>query len=71
MTQLTNFGKGGHYPGQWYSLHNIAVDTKGNLYTVETYQGRRAAAVPEQGPRAGDLAADGRRVSDRSVVSSR
>jgi hypothetical protein len=41
MTELTNFGKGGHYPGEWYSLHNIATDSKGNLYTVETYQGRR------------------------------
>ena len=41
MTQLTSFGKGGHYPGEWYSLHNIASDSKGNLYTVETYQGRR------------------------------
>jgi len=41
MEELTNFGKGGHYPGEWYSLHNIAVDSKGNLYTVETYQGRR------------------------------
>jgi DNA-binding beta-propeller fold protein YncE len=41
MTQLTTFGKGGHYPGEWYSLHNIATDSKGNLYTVETYQGRR------------------------------
>ena len=40
-TELTNFGKGGHYPGEWYSLHNIATDSKGNLYTVETYQGRR------------------------------
>jgi sugar lactone lactonase YvrE len=41
MTELTNFGEGGHYPGQWYSLHSIAVDSKGNLYTTETYQGRR------------------------------
>jgi sugar lactone lactonase YvrE len=41
MTQLTTFGKGGHYPGEWYSLHNVATDSKGNLYTVETYQGRR------------------------------
>lgn len=30
-----------YYPGQWYSLHSIAVDSKGNLYTTETYQGRR------------------------------
>jgi hypothetical protein len=41
MTELTTFGKGGHYPGEWYSLHNIATDSKGNLYTVETYEGRR------------------------------
>jgi hypothetical protein len=41
MEELTNFGKGGHYPGEWYSLHNIATDSKGNIYTVETYQGRR------------------------------
>jgi DNA-binding beta-propeller fold protein YncE len=41
MTELTTFGKGGHYPGEWYSLHNIAIDSKGNLYTAETYQGRR------------------------------
>ena len=41
MVEMTNFGDGGHYPGQWYSLHSIAVDSKGNLYTTETYQGRR------------------------------
>jgi hypothetical protein len=41
MNELTTFGKGGHYPGEWYSLHNIALDSKNNLYTVETYQGRR------------------------------
>ena len=41
MAELTNFGKGGHYPGEWYSLHSIATDSKGNLYTTETYQGRR------------------------------
>jgi len=38
---LTTFGKGGHYPGEWYSLHSIATDSKGNLYTTETYQRRR------------------------------
>ena len=41
LTELTTFGKGGHYPGEWYSLHSIATDSKGNLYTTETYQGRR------------------------------
>jgi sugar lactone lactonase YvrE len=41
MTELTNFGEGGHYPGQFSSMHSVAVDSKGNLYTTETYQGRR------------------------------
>jgi DNA-binding beta-propeller fold protein YncE len=41
MTELTSFGKGGHYPGEWYSLHNVATDSRGNLYTAETYEGRR------------------------------
>src|SRR5438067_7857097 len=40
LTELTNFGEGGHYPGQFYSMHSIAVDSKGNLFTTETYQGR-------------------------------
>jgi hypothetical protein len=38
---LTSFGKGGYYPGEWYALHSIATDSKGNIYTTETYQGRR------------------------------
>jgi hypothetical protein len=49
MTELTNFGSGGHYPGQWYSLHSIAVDSKGNLYTTETYQGRRVQKFTYKG----------------------
>ena len=41
LVELTNFGGGGHYPGEWYSLHSIAVDSKGNLYTTKR---TRAAA---------------------------
>jgi DNA-binding beta-propeller fold protein YncE len=41
LTELTAFGEGGHYPGQFYSMHSIATDSKGNIYTTETYQGRR------------------------------
>ena len=49
MVELTNFGSGGHYPGEWYSLHSIAVDSKGNLYTTETYQGRRVQKFTYKG----------------------
>jgi len=38
---LTSFGEGGRQPGQWYGLHSIAIDSKGNLYTTETYEGKR------------------------------
>jgi hypothetical protein len=41
LETLTTFGDGGRYPGQFFAVHNIAVDSKGNVYTVETYEGKR------------------------------
>jgi DNA-binding beta-propeller fold protein YncE len=41
MEILTSFGDGGRQPGQFYSVHSIATDSKGNIYTTETYEGRR------------------------------
>jgi DNA-binding beta-propeller fold protein YncE len=38
---LTTFGDGGRQPGQFFAVHSIATDSKGNIYTTETYQGRR------------------------------
>jgi DNA-binding beta-propeller fold protein YncE len=38
---LTSFGDGGRQPGQFYAVHSIATDSKGNLYTTETYEGKR------------------------------
>lgn len=38
---LTSFGGGGRQPGQFYAVHSIAADSKGNLYTTETYRGQR------------------------------
>lgn len=38
---LTSFGKGGRQPGQFFAVHSLAVDAQGNLYTTETYQGKR------------------------------
>jgi len=38
---LTSFGDGGRQPGQFFGVHNLAVDSKGNLYTAETYTGAR------------------------------
>jgi DNA-binding beta-propeller fold protein YncE len=38
---LTSFGDGGRQPSQFYGVHSIAVDSKGNIYTTETYEGKR------------------------------
>jgi DNA-binding beta-propeller fold protein YncE len=38
---LTSFGDGGRNPGQFYAVHSLATDSKGNIYTVETYEGKR------------------------------
>ena len=41
MEVLTSFGDGGRQPGQFYAVHSIATDSKGNLFTSETYRGQR------------------------------
>ena len=41
MTELTAFGDGGRQPGQFYAVHSIAADSRGNVYTTETYEGKR------------------------------
>ncbi len=38
---LTSFGDGGRQPGQFYGVHSIATDSQGNLYSTETFEGRR------------------------------
>ena len=38
---VTSFGDGGRQPGQFYGVGSIAVDSKGNVYTGETYEGKR------------------------------
>jgi DNA-binding beta-propeller fold protein YncE len=38
---VDTFGGAGHWAGQFYGAHNLAVDSKGNLYITETYEGKR------------------------------
>ena len=38
---LTSFGDGGRQPGEFYAVHSIATDSKGNVFTTETYRGQR------------------------------
>ena len=41
LEELASFGDGGRQPGQFYGVHSLASDSKGNLYTTETYEGKR------------------------------
>ena len=41
LQEITNFGDGGRQPGQFYGVHSIATDSKGNIYTAETFEGKR------------------------------
>ncbi len=41
LKELTNFGDGGRQPGQFHAIHSIATDHEGNIYTTETYEGKR------------------------------
>ena len=41
LETLGSFGDGGRYPGLFYGVGSVAVDSKGNVYTGETYDGKR------------------------------
>ena len=46
---LTSFGDGGRQPGEFFGVHSIATDSKGNIYTTETYEGRRVQKFTYRG----------------------
>ena len=41
LETVGSFGDGGRYPGTFYSVGSIAVDSRGNIYTGETLEGKR------------------------------
>ena len=51
LEELTSFGDGGRQPGQFYGVHSIATDSKGNIYTTETYEGKRVQKFVNRGVR--------------------
>jgi hypothetical protein len=46
---LSSFGNAGHWAGQFYGAHNLAVDSKGSLYITETYEGKRVQKFVQVG----------------------
>ena len=41
LDEVGQFGRIGHYAGEFVFLHNVAVDSRGNVYTTEVGGGRR------------------------------
>ena len=41
-TVVGTFGRHGRYAGQFHWIHNMATDSKGNIYTGEVDTGKRA-----------------------------
>ncbi len=41
LTPAGTIGDGGRWPGRFYAVNNVAMDSKGNLYTGEGYEGKR------------------------------
>ena len=46
---MTSFGDGGRQPGSWFAVHSIATDSKGNIFTTETYEGKRVQKFSYKG----------------------
>jgi hypothetical protein len=44
------FGRNGRNAGKFHWVHNIAVDSKGNIYTTEVDTGKRAQKFTPVGP---------------------
>jgi DNA-binding beta-propeller fold protein YncE len=41
LETIGSFGDGGRYPGLFYGVGSVGVDSKGNVYTGETFDGKR------------------------------
>jgi DNA-binding beta-propeller fold protein YncE len=51
LEEITNFGDGGRQPGPFFGVPSVATDSKGNLYTTETYEGKRLQKFVYKGMR--------------------
>lgn len=46
---VASFGRGGRSAGQFHWVHNLAVDSRGNIYTAEVDTGKRAQKFKRTG----------------------
>ena len=57
LEYIYSFGSGGRMAGQFFGNHSIAVDSTGNVYTTETFEGKRVQRFKHigMGSAAGDV----------------
>ena len=53
LATVSSFGQGGRWPGTFYGLGSVAVDSKGNAYTGENFEGKRVQKFINHGTAAG------------------
>ena len=70
MEVLTSFGTGGKQPGQFYAVHSIVLDSKSNIYTTETFEGRRLQRFLYKGMQTIEKGKDQLTVWPRSATST-
>lgn len=51
LAPISSVGAGGRWPGHFYGVGSVAVDSSGNLYTGETYEGKRLQKFVIKGAR--------------------
>ena len=69
LEEITSFGDGGRQPGQFYGVHSIASDSKGNLYTTETYEGKRLQKFVYKGIAVAAARLSGRALADAVIAT--
>ncbi len=48
LAPVTSFGDGGRWPGRFYAVDAVAMDSHGNVYTGEGYEGKRVQKFRKQ-----------------------
>ena len=49
LQEVGSFGDGGRQPGRFYAVGSVAVDSRGNVYTGETLEGKRVQKFVPRG----------------------
>lgn len=63
LSTLSSIGAGGRGAGQFFGIGSVATDSEGNLYTGETYEGKRVQKFAARGAAKPDTPASARRAT--------